>query len=316
MGIPRGTIRLLLDEAKRRPFSGSVLELGRMSVFATDAELGRWAREQQVELAPLERVELSHDPRLAALGCLSDVSFFRRLGFSDVVTLDFSDWEKPDLVWDLNQPVPAEWHGRHDCVFESGTIQHVFHLPNVLLNMHDLLKPGGRVIHGQAPSHNHVDHGFVMFSPTFFHDYWSENGYSIDAAYWFEFEPHWYRSCFASPPWKIRRYLPGSLDHLAYGGFGRSQVSLFFVAGRTAEARRGVVPQQSYYRRFWSDEAGERMDAGAQAERARRGGRIERFEAGLSGRPRLDRIWRAWKRLRSWLAHRMPRHLPPVDLRY
>src|SRR5690606_18503514 len=166
MGLPRGSIRLLIDEAKRRPFSGSVLELGRMSVFATDAQLSRWAREQGVELAPLERVELSHDPRLAALGCMSDVSFFRRLGFDDVVTLDYSDWEKPDLVWDLNQPVPTDWHGRYDCVLESGTIQHVFHLPNVLLNMHDLLAPGGRVVHGQAPSHNHVDHGFVMFSPT------------------------------------------------------------------------------------------------------------------------------------------------------
>ncbi len=316
MGLPRGSIRLLIDEAKRRPFSGSVLELGRMSVFATDAQLSRWAREQGVELAPLERVELSHDPRLAALGCMSDVSFFRRLGFDDVVTLDYSDWEKPDLVWDLNQPVPTDWHGRYDCVLESGTIQHVFHLPNVLLNMHDLLAPGGRVVHGQAPSHNHVDHGFVMFSPTLFHDYWSANGYTIDAAWWFEFEPHWYRSCFESPPWKIRRYTPGSLDHLSYGGFGRSQVSLFFAATRTPEAGRGVIPQQSYYQRFWSNEADERMDAAAQAGRARGGTRVERFEATLDRRPVLDRIWRRWKRLRSWLVHRLPRRLPPVDQRY
>src|SRR5690554_2601020 len=99
MGIPRGTARLLLEEARRRPFSGRVLELGRMSVFFSDADLARWAREQKVELAPVERIELSHDPRLAELGCLSDVTFFRRLGFSEVATLDVSDWEKPDLVW-------------------------------------------------------------------------------------------------------------------------------------------------------------------------------------------------------------------------
>jgi hypothetical protein len=316
MGIPRGTARLLLEEARRRPFSGRVLELGRMSVFATDAELGHWAREQRVELAPVEKVELSHDPRLAELGCLSDVTFFRRLGFAEVATLDVSDWEKPDLVWDLNQPVPADWHGRYDCVFESGTIQHVFHLPNVLANMHDLLAAGGRVVHGQAPSHNHVDHGFVMFSPTLFHDYWSAAGYSIDAAWWFEFEPFWYRSRFESPPWKIRRYVPGALDGLSYGGFGRRQVSLFFAATKGPEAVRAPIPQQSYYRRFWSEEATERMDADAQQRRGRAGSAVERFEAGLGRRPFVAKLWYLWKALRSRIVHRLPPRLPPPDLRF
>jgi len=314
MGIPRGTARLLLDEAKRRPFSGRVLELGRMSVFFGDDELAGWAAEQRVELAALDRVELSHDPRLAEAGCLSDTSFFRRLGFGEVETLDVSDWEKPDLVWDLNRPVPEAWHGRYDCVFESGTIQHVFHIPQVLANVHHLLAPGGRVVHGQAPSHNHVDHGFWMFSPTLFHDYWSAAGYSIDAAYWCEIEPYWIRSRFESPPWRIRRYRPGSLDAHSYGGFGRRQVSLFFVATKAPEAAGVVVPQQSYYERFWSDEAGPRMDAEAQSRRRRSAG--ERLEEWMMARPALAGFWRAWKALRSWVAHRLPRRLPPPDLRY
>ena len=316
MGIPRGTARLLLDEARRRPFAGRVLELGRMSVFFRDDELARWAGEQGVTLAPVARVERSHDPRLAELGCLSDATFFRRLGFSEVTTLDVSDWERPDLVWDLNRPVPSEWHGQYDCVFESGTLQHIFDLPTVLANIHDLLRPGGRVVHGQAPSHNHVDHGFVMFSPTFFHDYWTAAGYSIDAAYWFEFEPFWFRSRFESPPWRIRRYTPGSLDRHGYGGFGRRQVALFFVASRGAEARRAPVPQQSFYRRFWREEARERMDAAAQSARSQRGGLLERFEASLAGRALLARLWWRWKAVRSWIAHRLPRRLPPPDLYY
>ena len=315
MGVPRGTIRLLLDEARRRPFSGAVLELGRMSIFATDAELAGWAREQRVELAPVERVELSHDPRLAELGCLSDVTFFRRLGFATVETLDVSDWEKPDRVWDLNRPVPEAWHGRYDCVFESGTIQHVFHTPNVLANVHALLAPGGRAVHGQAPSHNHVDHGFHMFCPTLFWDWYTANGWQVPAAYWYEFEPFWFRSKFASPPWRIRRYSPGALDACSYGGFGRRQVALFFVAERVAGARADVIPQQSYYQRFWSEEAGDRMDPEAQRTRAR-ARRLDRFEAGLGGRPFVSNAWFAWKRLRSWLVHRLPRRLPPPDLRY
>jgi SAM-dependent methyltransferase len=316
VGIPRGTVRLLLDEAKRRPFSGRVLQLGRMSVFFRDDQLASWAREQGVELAPVERVELSHDPRLAALDCLSDVTLFRRLGFSEVACLDYSDWEKPDHVWDLNLPVPAQWHATCDCIFESGTIQHVFHLPNVLANIHGLLKPGGRVVHGQAPSHNHVDHGFVMFSPTYFQDFYEANGWTIDASYWFEFDPFWFRSCFESPPWRIRRYRPGALDRFSYGGFGRRQVSLFVVATRSEGATGSRVPQQSFYRRFWSEKARNQMDAELQTQRIRRSLSVEQFEARLDGRPLLSRLWFLWKQLRSAVAHRLPRRLPPPDLRY
>jgi SAM-dependent methyltransferase len=316
LGVPRGTIRLLFDEARRRPFSGSVLQLGRMSIFASDNQLGTWAKERGIELAPVADPALSHDPLLAEMNCVDDITFFRRLGFSDVQSLDVSDWEQADLIWDLNQPVPDDWKGRYDCVFESGTIQHVFHLPNVLANIHDLLKTGGRVVHGQAPSHNHVDHGFYMFSPTLFWDYWTTNGYSIDAAYWFEFEPFWFRSKFVAPPWRIRRYTPGSLDAYGYGGFGHRQVSLFFVATRGEEATRGEVPQQSYYERFWSDEASERMDGAAQKERSRGGSGVVRFESTLRRGMLRARLWYAWKKLRNWVVRRLPRRLPPVDLRY
>lgn len=316
MGVPRGTIRLLFDEAKRRPFSGSVLQLGRMAIFASDNELGGWAKACGIELAPVARPALSHDPHLAHAGCVDDVTFFRRLGFSEVHALDVSDWEKADLIWDLNRPVPDEWRGRYDCVFESGTIQHIFHLPNVLANMHDLLVPGGRVVHGQAPSHNHVDHGFYMFSPTLFWDYWSANGYSIDAAYWYEFEPFWFLSKFESPPWRVRRYLPGSLDGLGYGGFGRRQVALFFVATRGAEATKGVIPQQSYYQRFWSEEAKPRMAEDALARLAATGNLVERFEANLRSGTIRGRLWFRWKRLRNRLTRLLPPRLPPVDLRY
>jgi hypothetical protein len=50
MGIPRGTIRLLLDEIKRQKGSGRLLELGRMSIHATDQELAAWARLHGVAL--------------------------------------------------------------------------------------------------------------------------------------------------------------------------------------------------------------------------------------------------------------------------
>ena len=316
MGIPRGTARLLLDEVRRRPFSGSVLELGRMTVYLTPAELRHWAAAHGVELAALGSPGLSHDPRLAEQGCLDDRSFFALLGFSEVLSCDVSPWEGADLQLDLNQPVPPELLGRFDVVFESGTLQYVFDLPAALRNVWALLRPGGRVVHGMLPSNNHVDHGFYMFCPTLFHDFYAANHWVLETELFFEFEPYWYRSKFLSPPWRIYRYTPGCLDELSYGGFGASQVGLFVVATKTAESTGDVVPQQGYYQRFWAEKAAARMDARVQARRSERPGAAAAAERLARRGGAAERLFLLWKRLRRPLRSLLPRRLPPVHARY
>ncbi len=307
MGIPRGVGRLLLDEARERPFSGSLLLLSRMTVYFTLGELRGWAKAQGVQLQEVEP-RPSHVPDLAKIGCIDDATLFRALGFSEVRSLDFSSWEGADFTADLNLPLPAELHGRFDAVFEAGTIQHVFHLPQVLANIHALLKPGGRAIHGMATSSNHVDHGFYMFSPTLFDDFYRENGWRIDAAFFYEFAPYWHRHRFESAPWKIYRYTPGCLDSLSYGGMGAAQLALFFAVTKTAEARADVVPQQSYFRRFWPDaEVAHAEQAVPAVDRA--------LLEGPGYRP-IDRLILPAKRFRAWLRRRLPRKLPPVYARY
>jgi SAM-dependent methyltransferase len=302
LGVPRGTARLLLDEARARPFSGALLELGRMTVYVTDRALGRWAAEQRAPLAPLAaaELELSHVPALARLGCLSDRAFFRRLGFASVESADLSRWEGADHAVDLNEPVPGSLRGRFDAVFEAGTIQHLFHLPRLFENVHALLRPGGRVIHGMAPSSNHVDHGFHMFSPTLFDDFYRTNGWRIEASFFFEFFPFWHRGRFESTRWKIRRYEPGVLDHLSYGGFRGRQVALFLVATRLPGSTADRIPQQSWFARHAAELA---APAGAAAP--------------LPATWRaLDRVLVPLKGVKQRLKRLLPRRLPPVVARY
>jgi SAM-dependent methyltransferase len=303
MGVPRGVVRLLLDEARERPFSGAVLQLGRSTVYCRGDELERWATAQGVALRPWAADDLSHVAEIAAQGCLSDRALFGRLGFDEVVALDVSNWEGVELVHDLNRPVPEAWWGRFDAVFEAGTLQHVFDLRAALANIHRLLKPGGRVIHGMAPSTNHVDHGFYMFSPTFFHDYYAANRYRIETELFFEFTPLWVRGRFASPPWRIYRYQPGDLDHLAYGGFGRQQVGLFVVATKRPESTGEAVPHQSYYTRVWPE-----LEASA-------AGRASRERSGARSRIPTAALY-LWKRLRAGIVRLLPRRMPPVHRRY
>lgn len=305
MGVPRGVVRLLLEEAKARPFSGSVIQLGKMSIYCTERELRSWAQEQGVALAPGVEIELSHDPALAQLGCLSDRSFFRLLGFSEVRSCDFSDWEGADVLLDLNGEVPEALAGRFDVVFEAGTIQHVFHLPNVLRNVHRLLKTGGRVIHGMAPSSNHVDHGFYMFSPTLFWDYYTANHYRIESELIFEFLPTWLGGKFTSSRWKVYRYAPGCLDHLSYGRFGGRQLGIFVVATKTPEATWETIPQQGFFIRFWQQPRTVEAGGGASP--------LERF---LSRQPWLQAVYLHGKRLRERARRFLPRKMPPMVARY
>lgn len=316
MGIPRGVVRLLLDEARSRPFSGSLIQLGRMSVFCTLEELSSWAAIHGVALAPVEEIELSHDPRLAEQGCLSDRTFFSLLGLSEIRSCDYFDWEGVDYLFDLNGEVPTELIGRFDVVFEAGTIQHLFHLPNVLCNIHSLLKPGGRVIHGMCTSNNHVDHGFYMFSPTLFWDYYTANRYRIENIFFYEFIPAWFRSKFHSGPWKVYRYSPGCLDHLSYGRYHDRQLGLFVVATKTPEATCEIIPQQGFFVRFWEQQAVLRAVGVKSPDGAVIDSWMRRLEDFLICHRRLLAAFLYWKRLRERIVRWLPRKMPPVVARY
>lgn len=249
VGLLRGNMRLILDEHRRRPLSGSLMQLGRTSLFFTRAELESWMELHGVSPRPAPD-SLSHDPRLAAQGCMGDRTLFGMLGLDEVVSVDVSDYEGCDLLVDLNRDLPAELEDRFDVVLDCGTLHHVFDPFKVLRNLHRALRPGGRLLLASLASSNHVDHGFHMFSPTYFLDYFEANRYQIDAAYFHRARYYWVDDRLYSTRWLISPYTKGCLDHLSYGGFGGHQISLFFVATRTKESTCDVAPLQSYFERY------------------------------------------------------------------
>ena len=116
----------------------------------------------------------------------------------------------------------------------------------VLQNIHKMLKPGGVIIHA-SPSTNHVDHGFYMFSPTFFYDYYAANGYEIIKSYIFEYDKE-----HDTKPWTIYKYEPGCIDHMSFGGWGNKLLGIWFVVLKLQTSRYDIIPQQGWYKRAWS----------------------------------------------------------------
>jgi len=246
VGIAKAQTEILLRENLRRKLEGDVLQLGRQAIFLSEADMQALARKVGTTLNRSGAAELSWDKGLASRGFLSDKSFFRLLGFSKCEALDYSDFEGADHIFDLNaEEVPPHLRNRYDFIVDGGTIEHVFHLPNTLRNIFSMLKVGGRILH-ISPSSNHIDHGFYMFSPTFFADYYATNKFEIDLAQVARYTPR-----HDVDPWLSSNYTPGCLDPVSFGGLDDAMYTVIFLATKTAESTAGVVPQQGFYNRIY-----------------------------------------------------------------
>lgn len=171
---------------------------------------------------------------------------FRALGANMVDSLDRSDYEGATVLQDLGTPLSDELRGRYSAVFDAGTLEHVFNLPQALRNCMALVSPGGHLIICTGIN-NFCGHGFYQFSPELFYRALSpENGFEVarmiacdarEAADWFEVA-----------------------DPLSTGArveiVGPYQVMLMVAARRVSSVEPFVsMPQQSDYVSAWAGAA-------------------------------------------------------------
>jgi len=235
MGISRGTIHLIGKALSGSPRSGSVITFGVQKVAASRAEA-----QSSLTRAGIPAVEAA-----AANGApLHQRDLFLMLGYSQVQSIDVYDAESPTYVLDLNRPLPPELFDRFDLVYDGGTTEHCFSVPDVLGNAARLLKVGGRIIH-HLPLNNWVDHGFYQFSPTLFFDYYGANGFT-DPSLTLHFSADGRESYIA--------YDPQSDGMLPYGLGRNKQVMGFFTATKAAAVEPVAFPIQGRYRRAFGGE--------------------------------------------------------------
>ena len=235
MGIGRAATALLLEEAASRPFVGKIATLGRQTVGATPQEIS--AQFKRFDISPCAPIGNAR---------LDDQALFRMMGFATVESFNYSDYEGATHVVDFNNDnLPRSLVGQFDVVLDSGTIEHVFHVPNALKNTLSLAKEGGRVIF-LSPSSNHVDHGFYMYSPTLFVDYLLANGLRIETCYFIRCSSDGRR------PWQAYRYDRESWRQFSIGVLDNRPYMVFVVATRVPGSSIDKIPQQALYRERWN----------------------------------------------------------------
>ncbi|MFO7558537.1 MAG: hypothetical protein R6X10_06870 [Desulfobacterales bacterium] len=247
MGISSGALPLLIREGLRRPFKGSVLTLGKQDAEFTIHEL--YSHADRAAL-PIERglpEQLSLKSDLAEKRFVSDEFVFKTLGFNQVTAVDVNDFEGAEMLHDLNQaPPPSKTFELFDFIFDGGTLEHIYHIPNALECIFSWLCVNGRVLH-LSPSSNTVDHGFYSFSPTFFYDYYSANNFEINCQVLIKFQN--------SPNnnlWWYCDYTPGCLDQLGIGGLDSDVYFTSIIATKLEISTCNRIPQQGYYKKLYS----------------------------------------------------------------
>ena len=178
---------------------------------------------------------------------ISDHFFFRALGMRSVKLIDVDLSEGADYQANLNfaGSFSDELGREFDLLYDGGTLEHVFHLPNALANIHKVVKPGGHIIHFN-PMNNDPDHGFYQFSPTFYHDYYQANDFKIVRMFIFRIAGN-----ALHDPYMVMQYEPGSLDTAAAQIFGDGSMYYNGVfVQKLAHSTSDRVPEQSIFSRY------------------------------------------------------------------
>jgi hypothetical protein len=82
-----------------------------------------------------------------------------------------------EFILDLNQPCAPALHARYDLLLDFGTIEHCFNIGQAAKNIAMMTKIGGYIIHGSPL--NMLNHGFYNLCPTWFADFYNDNGFDF-----------------------------------------------------------------------------------------------------------------------------------------
>lgn len=91
---------------------------------------------------------------------------------------DISSYQGATKLWDFNNPLPPD-HPTYTAVIESGTLEHIYNIPQALRNIIDMVEVEGHII-GFIPADKYLDHGLYQIQPRLIIEVFSrKNGWKM-----------------------------------------------------------------------------------------------------------------------------------------
>jgi len=112
---------------------------------------------------------------------------FREFGATKIESMDFSSYESATLIHDLNTPIPSELKNRFSVVYDGGSLEHIFNIPQAFKNCMEMVAVGGHFLQCTV-SNNFLGHGFWQVSPELIYRiFCNANGFQVKSVLLFEF---------------------------------------------------------------------------------------------------------------------------------
>jgi hypothetical protein len=177
-GFNLKTMHQMAAHVARRPVE--VVCLGYPDMMVSDQEIGETfgaeVLSQVTYRADSAQIIKWHNWNQPGGRVPETVHFMSLLGMKATV-LDISVSRGFEIVQDLNGPLAPELIDRFDIIFDGGTMEHCFNIGQVVTNFLSMTRVGGFIYHNNP--FNVSNHGFYNFNPTFYQDFYVDNGHEI-----------------------------------------------------------------------------------------------------------------------------------------
>lgn len=151
MGIDRSALNAILLSCKYIKNKTNLLTLGRQQIHTI--------KESNIDIGNKFNIDL----REINYGNYCE-QFFQSIGFENVDSIDNSNYENAKYVHNLNYPILKEFKNKYDYIYDGGTTEHIFNIPQVFENIIDMLNIDGLFV-SVTCNNNFSGHGMYQFSP-------------------------------------------------------------------------------------------------------------------------------------------------------
>lgn len=245
MGLLSPVCEFLVKEHKAQPLGPKVLFVSRQTVPLTIDALHRLLARYDLKDENTGPVEYDNDTRGAeGQRYVSDRYFMQAIGISEFESLDVTDYEGADIVWDLGQPIPEEYCGKYDFIYNGGCFDNMFNPGVALMNLSKLLRPGGRMVCMESAASFYSP--YLMFSPGWFYDFYVSNNYAWCVVYVATFRTP---EQLAHGPWDMQYVnLPADPNGPAPEALNGDHLILLTCAQKGDDSTDTIQPVQAQYR--------------------------------------------------------------------
>lgn len=246
MGLPSPHLKYILKIKKKYGIRGPVLTFGNQDIYATKNDIIRWIKEMGLPSYALSTFHFSQSMAVSkinkeALNYIHARTFFELLGIptNQYYDIDKFDFDKPVILHDIEKPIDECYNNFFNFIIDTGTTEHIFDVKSVMDNIVRITKIGGYVLQ-ILPASNFLNHGFYQFSPTFFYDFYTSNGFEVVEAYVIEIRGN------------VQRFYAYNQEKDYVGLFfnPNKRLSNCFLVRKVFEVEDIISPDQYYYKKL------------------------------------------------------------------